>query len=147
MHGRHGVGMSIQIALPRHARTVGSTDGFLQRLRGPGLALLMVLSLGLAWSWLSSSDNLAAVDPVNPLVHWQDAAHDWLLVVDPATRELVVYDANDGRPLKRLGAADGLPEIESIVQQGSWLFVMGARHPKVRLLKLPELKALALDAS
>lgn len=147
MGGRHRACMSTPIALHHHSHATGSTGRLLQRLRVPGAVLLIVLSLGLAWSWLSSASNYApADDPVSPLVHWRDAAHDWLLVVDPATRELVIYDANDGRPLKRLGAADGLPEIQSIMQQGPWLFVMGARHPKLRLLKLPELKALALNA-
>jgi hypothetical protein len=55
----------------------------------------------------------------------------------------VVYDATDGRPLERLGADDGLPDVQSIAQQGSWLFVTGRQHPKLRLLKLPELQAVA----
>lgn len=112
----------------------------------PGRFLLLaVLSAGLLWSCWPVVDHAAEESPIQQLVHWQDADHDWLLVVDPITRELVVYDANDGRPLERLGADDGLPEVQSIVQQGSWLFVMGRQHPKVRLLKLPQLQEVAFN--
>ncbi|MFC5440512.1 hypothetical protein [Rhodanobacter ginsenosidimutans] len=60
----------------------------------------------LLWSAVPGSDNTSAT-PIAPLVHWRDADHDWLLVVEQASGELVVYDANDGRPLRRLGAANG----------------------------------------
>ena len=79
------------------------------------------------------------------LVHWQDAGHDWLLVVDPTTGELVVYDAVDGRPLERLGADDGLPQVRSIARQGSWLLVTGRQQSRVHRLKLPELRVVAVD--
>jgi len=115
----------------------------LQRLRRPGIVLFVVLSAILLWSWLPASDETTELPAANQLVHWQGAGHDWLLVVDPQTRELVVYDARDGRPLQRLGAEDGVPPVQSIVLQGPWLFVTGGQHPKVRLLKLPQLQAVS----
>ncbi|MBT2144599.1 hypothetical protein KK133_09220 [Rhodanobacter sp. LX-100] len=109
--------------------------------RLPAIALLALLSACLLWWCWPAADRTADEPSIQHLVHWQDADHDWLLVVDPATRELVVYDATDGRPLERLGADDGLPDVQSIAQQGPWLFVTGRQHPKV--LKLPELRAVA----
>ncbi|CAM5536843.1 putative protein OS=Rhodanobacter lindaniclasticus OX=75310 GN=B1991_06805 PE=4 SV=1 [Rhodanobacter lindaniclasticus] len=113
--------------------------------RRPGIALLVVLAALLAWSCLGASGETTELPAANQLAHWRDAGHDWLLVVDPQTRELVVYDASDGRPLRRLGAGDGVPPVQSVVLQGSWLFVMGVRHPRVRLLKLPRLQPVAVD--
>jgi hypothetical protein len=138
--------MNTQIALRHRPHAAWSSSHFLRILRWPGIVLLVALSLGLLWSWSSAPDGATAAAPINQLVHWQDASHDWLLVVDPTTRELVVYDANDGRPLERLGTDDGLPAVQSIVQQGSWLFVMGKQRPKMRLLKLPELQAVAVNS-
>lgn len=109
------------------------------------IVLVAGLSTGLLWSRWPVTDRAAGASSIEQLVHWQDAEHDWLLVVDPDTSELVVYDADDGRPLERLGADDGLPDVQSIVQQGSWLFVIGTQHPKVRLLKLPQLREVAFD--
>lgn len=121
-----GAGMDTQIALRR-------------------LVLLATLSAGLLWSCWPVIDRPAEDSSIPPLVHWQDADHDWLLVVDAETRELVVYDANDGRPLERLGVDDGLPDVQSIVQQGPWLFVMGRKQSTVRLLKLPQLQEVAFN--
>jgi hypothetical protein len=141
MAGCDGAGMNMQIAL-RHRPSVAWSPGRFSR--GMAFAaLLLALSAGLLrWCWPVAGVTTQQ-SSIRQLVHWQDASHDWLLVVDPATRELVVYDANDGRPLERLGADDGLPEVQSIAQQGSWLFVTGRQHSKVRLLKLPELRAVA----
>jgi hypothetical protein len=134
--------MDMQIAL-RHAHTI-SPSPFWRRLRWLGFALLAAGVWQLLWSAVPGSDNTSAT-PIAPLVHWRDADHDWLLVVDPQTRELVVYDASDGRPLQRLGAEDGVPPAQSIVLQGPWLFVMGGQHPKVRLLKLPQLQVVTAN--
>lgn len=106
--------------------------------------LLALLSACLLWWCWPAADRAAESPSIQPLVHWQDADHDWLLVVDPTTRELVVYDATDGRPLERLGADDGLPDVQSIAPQGSWLLVTGRQPPELRLLKLPELRAVAV---
>lgn len=129
MTGCDGAGMDTQIALGHRF-----------------VIVLAVLAAGLLWWCWPATDR--AVDPssVRQLVHWQDAAHDWLLVVDPETRELVVYDANDGRPLQRLGADDGQPEVHSIMRRGSLLLVTGRQPAKVRLLKLPQLQEVAFNA-
>lgn len=110
----------------------------------PVIMLLALLSACLLWWCWPAADRAAEAPSIQQLVHWQDADHDWLLVVDPVTRELVVYDATDGRPLERLGADDGLGDVQSIAQQGSWLLVTGRQRPEVRLLKLPELRAMAV---
>jgi len=142
MAGCDGAGMNTQIAL-RHRFLVMWSPGPMPRSL-PVIVLLALLSACLLWWCWPAADRAAEAPAIQPLVHWQDADHDWLLVVDPATRELVVYDATDGRPLERLGANDGLPDVQSIVRQGSWLFVTGRQ--KVRLLKLPELQAVAASS-
>jgi hypothetical protein len=141
MAGCDGAGMNTQIAL-HHRSPVAWLPGRFPRSL-PMVVLLGALSAYLSWWCWPAADRAAELPSIQRLVHWQDADHDWLLVVDPATRELVVYDATDGRPLERLGADDGLPDVQSIAQQGSWLFVTGRQQPKVRLLKLPELRAVA----
>ncbi|WP_426700334.1 hypothetical protein ACPPVV_13120 [Rhodanobacter sp. Col0626] len=138
--------MNTQIALRHRPHVAWSSSHFFRILRWPGIALLGLLSLGLLWSWSPAPDGTTEAAPTSQLVHWQDASHDWLLVVDPATRELVVYDANDGRPLERLGTDDGLPAVQSIAQQGSWVFVTGGQHAKMRVLKLPVLQAVAVNS-
>ncbi len=80
------------------------------------------------------------------LVHWKSAQHDWLLVVDPATHELVVYDANDGRPLRRLGAASGAGSIDSIRADGNRLIVASHQRPRLQILSLPSLTPVTLAA-
>jgi hypothetical protein len=142
MAGCDGAGMNAQIAL-HHRSLAAWSPGRMPRSL-PAILLLALLSACLLWWCRPVADRAAEQPSIQPLVHWQDADHDWLLVVDPATRELVVYDATDGRPLERLGADDGLPDVQSIAQQGSWLFVTGRQHPKVQLQKLPELRAVAV---
>lgn len=137
--------MNTQTVPWQRSRATWSPSHVLRSLRGPGLILLAVLSLGLSWSWLSAPAGADRADPVGQLVHFRDAAHDWLLVVDPETRELVVYDANDGRPLERLGADDGLPDVHSIAQLGSLLLVTDRQRSKLRLLKLPQLQQVVFD--
>ena len=69
-----------------------------------------------------------------------------MLVVDPATHELVVYDANDGRPLHRLGVANGAGAIDSIVGEGNWLIATSRHDPRPQILSLPDLRPVALAA-
>ena len=80
----------------------------------------------------------------SPLVHWRDAKHDWLLVVDPSTRELMVYDANDGRPLRRLGAAQGVQAIDSITGEGNRLIAASRSGSPPQVFSLPDLQPMAL---
>ncbi|WP_200949134.1 hypothetical protein [Frateuria sp. Soil773] len=134
--------MNAQIAL-RHRPAAAWPPG--RFFRGVSLAVLLaVLSAGLLRDSGRNAERATEPPLAQQLVHWQDAKHDWLMVVDPATRELVVYDATDGRPLERLGADDGLPDVQSIARQGSWLFVRGGRQPQMLWLKLPELRAVAV---
>lgn len=143
MPGCDGAGMDTQLTFCNRS-TVAWSPG--RRSRGLlGIVLLAVLSASLLWSWWPTADRATEQPSAPQLVHWQDAGHDWLLVVDPATRELVVYDAVDGRPLERLGADDGLPEVQSIARQGSWLLVTGRQESRMRRLKLPELRVVAVD--
>jgi len=135
--------MSPQITLRRQLSAAWSPGRF---FRGMAVAaLLLALAAALLWWCWPVAGGRAEQSSVRQLVRWQDAAHDWLLVVDPATSELVVYDGTDGRPLERLGADDGLPDVQAIARRGSWLFVTGRQHPQVRRLKLPELRAVAVD--
>ena len=109
-----------------------------------GIVVLALLGSSLRFS--PATDHSDAIAEVQPLVHFQDASHDWLIVVDQATHELVVYDANDGRPLHRLGVDNGLSTVRSISRQGSSLFVTSDRHAPVLVLKLPESRPIALSA-
>jgi hypothetical protein len=140
MGGCDGGRMNPQMALRHRSLMAWPPTRFLS-----AIVLVALLSAGLLWSCWPVTDHAPEASSIEQLVRWQDAEHDWLLVIDPDTSELVVYDANDGRPLERLGADDGLPDVRSIVQQGPWLFVIGTHHPKVRLLKLPQLRLVAFD--
>lgn len=104
------------------------------------LAVLAAWTLHLCWPSTATGDAASITASRPSLVHWKDASHDWLLVVDQATHELVVYDANDGRPLRRMGA------IDSIVGEGDWLIATSPQHPRVRVLSLPDLQPAAVAA-
>lgn len=111
------------------------------------LAALIAWAAHLYWPHAATGDDTAdTAATVSPLVHWKDAGHDWLLVVDPATHELVVYDANDGRPLHRLGVANGAGAIDSIVGEGNWLIATSRHDPRPQILSLPDLRPVALAA-
>ena len=111
------------------------------------LAALIAWAAHLYWPHAATGDDTAdTAATVSPLVHWKDAGHDWLLVVDPATHELVVYDANDGRPLHRLGVANGAVAIDSIVGEGNWLIATSRHDPRPQILSLPDLRPVALAA-
>ena len=93
--------------------------------------------------WLACADPGGSPGPgavrTSPLVHWRDARHDWLLVADRTSHELVVYDARSGAPLRRLGAANGLGRVESIARTGDRLLVQRAGG-SASLLTLPDLR-------
>ncbi len=139
----HRACMNTQIALRHRSRHSGLSG---RLVRQCGLVLLAVLLPGLLWTWKPAPEaGVIQGGTTNQLVHWRDGGHDWLLVIDPSTRELVVYDARDGRPLERLGVDDGLPEVHAIAQQGSSLLVLDEARSKVRRLKLPELRTVAVS--
>jgi len=110
----------------------------------PWLALAALV----AWGLHLHRPQAIAGGPIDPsatasmssLVHWKDAEHDWLLVVDPVSHELVVYDANDGRPLHRLGAGRGAKAIDSIVGTGNLLIATSQRDPRLQVFHLPDLR-------
>ncbi len=112
-------------------------------LRWLGLLVLLLLASSVVFE--SAPDRSASSVEIQPLVHFRDASHDWLLVVDPATDELVVYDAVSGRPLQRLGADEGLAGVKSIARKGSQLLVTTDQQPAVRVLKLPDFRPVALN--
>jgi hypothetical protein len=110
------------------------------------LAVLAAWVMHLCWPSSADGDDVSTMASTPSLVHWKDAGHDWLLIVDQATHELVVYDANDGRPLHRVGAASGAGAIDSIVGEGNWLIAMSQQHPRLQVLSLPGLQPATLAA-
>lgn len=75
------------------------------------------------------------------LMRWHDTSHDWLLVADAQANQLTVYDAIDGRPLRRLGAG-AVGDVATLAQRDGQLFVIdddGTRNE----LKLPQLQRVA----
>jgi hypothetical protein len=109
-------------------------------------AALVAWAVHLYWPFAAIGDDTVdkAAVSVPSLVHWKDAEHDWLLVVDPGTHELVVYDTRDGRPLRRLGAASGVRAIDSIVGEGRRLIATSQRDPRPQVFLLPDLQPMTL---
>jgi len=108
-----------------------------KRVRAYPVALALV-AVVVAAGWVARSTLPAterAWTPTNTFAHWQGQGHDWLLKAEPGQGRVVVYDATDGRPLKRLPA----PGVTAIELEGRWLFVMGTQSPGLRLLRLPQL--------
>lgn len=87
---------------------------------------------GSAWRGVPAHDDM--VD-TGTFAHWYGHGHDWLLQAEPSQGLLVIYDANDGRPLRRLHVAG----LQRIVLEDDWLFVLGPSPAGVRLLRLPAL--------
>ncbi len=50
----------------------------------------------------------AGLNPINPLMHWRERGHHWLVVTDQARHQRVLYDADSGRPLGRAAAGEKL---------------------------------------
>ena len=113
---------------------------YLRRHRG-AVAVLLLVSACVAMLTGVGRDRAASPRPiVNSLVHWQDGRHDWLLVADRGTHELVVYDATTGSPLQRLGSDDGVGRVDSIASFGDRLLLQDAKG-RPTLLSLPDLRA------
>jgi hypothetical protein len=134
--------MNMQIAL-RHARAA-KPSRFWRIAPWLGSEVLAAGVLQILWPPVAGRDAVSTAISIAPLVHWRDAGHDWLLVVDQASGELVVYDANDGRPLRRLGAANGVAPIRTITRQGDWLVTTGEGRPGLQILSLPGLQPVTL---
>lgn len=75
------------------------------------------------------------------LMRWHDASHDWLLVADDQANQLTVYDAIDGRPLRRLGAGT-VGDVATLAQRDGHLFVIDDDGTR-KELKLPQLQRVA----
>jgi hypothetical protein len=108
---------------------------YLRRHRGTVAVLLLA---GACLAMLAGGGSPRPI--VSPLVHWQDGRHDWLLVADRGTHELVVYDATTGEPLRQLGHDDGLGSVDTIAALGDRLLVQDATGQPT-LLRLPSLRA------
>jgi len=133
--------MNTQLTL-RHVHAI-SPPRYWRFVPWLGFALLAAGVLRHPWPPATGSDSMtpaAPAAPIAPLVRWSDADHDWLLVVDHSSGELLVYDANDGRPLRRLGIANGVAPIETIALDGNWLLAVSEHRPGLQVLSLPGLK-------
>jgi hypothetical protein len=78
----------------------------------------------------------------NTLVHWHDSTHDWLLVADDKADQLTVYDATDGRLLRRLGTGSGLGDVAALAQRDGQLYVVDD-DGRLGQLRLPQLQLMA----
>lgn len=133
--------MNMPIAIRRRSRASWSFGH--PGLWWLGMIVLLLLSLSLVFS--PAPERSASASAIQPLIHFRDASHDWLMVVDAATREVVVYDASSGRPVHRLGAGEGLSGVTSIAREGSRLLVTSDQHSAVHVLQLPEFRPVALE--
>lgn len=138
--------MNMQMALRRRAHPLTSMRWSWRLVQWLALAVLAAWVLHLCWPPTATGSATSPPASASSLVHWKDAGHDWLLVVDQATHELVVYDANDGRPLRRVGVASGAGAIDSITGEGNWLIATSQQHPRVQVLILPGLQPATLAA-
>lgn len=82
--------------------------------------------------------------PFNALLHWRKGGRDWLVVADGKADELVVYDAADGRPLRRLHVSQGLQDVAPLMQRDGRLFVVGSDGVPGEL-SLPQLALATVD--
>lgn len=113
-------------------------------------------SVSVARSWLPAIGMLVALlvvvtgglithrpVPAGSMLRWRDASHDWLLAADDQANQLIVYDAGNGRPLRRLDASE-VGDIAALARHGERTFVIaddGSRNE----LRLPQLQRIASD--
>ena len=71
------------------------------------------------------------------LMRWHDAGHDWLLAADDEADQLSVYDAADGRLLRRLDART-VGDIAALARRDGRLYVVGDDGARSEL-RLPQL--------
>ena len=90
----------------------------------PAMALVVLVLAGFG---LQGSPRISAGNqPVfSSLAHWRRAGHDWLVVADGKADEVLIYNAADGRLLKRIQISRGVSEASTLVQRDGHLFVLG----------------------
>lgn len=71
------------------------------------------------------------------LLRWHDAGHDWLLAADDEADQLGVYDAADGRLLRRFDAGT-VGDIAALAKRDGRLYVVGDDGTRSEL-SLPQL--------
>ena len=71
------------------------------------------------------------------LLRWHDAGHDWLLAADDEADQLGVYDAADGRLLRRFDAGT-VGDIAALAKRDGRLYVVGDDGTRNEL-SLPQL--------
>lgn len=113
---------------------------YVRRHRGAAIAVLLAGACLLMLAGRGPDPTVKRQPGANPLVHWHDSRHDWLLVADRAAHELVVYDAKTGAPLQRLGRDEGVGRVENIAPRGDRLLLQDAKGSHT-LLSLPSLRA------
>lgn len=109
----------------------------------PMLGLVAIVSCGFGVADPLPISN-GSRPPFNALLHWRKGGRDWLVVADGKADELVVYDAVDGRPLRRLHVSQGLQDVDPLMQRDGRLFVLG-NDGVAGELSLPQLQVAALD--
>jgi len=113
------------------------------------VSLMLVALLWIVLNGFGPARSLRVTVPVEPvfesLVHWRDANHDWLLVADGKADLLTIYDAADGRPLRRLALAHGFNDAKALAQRDGRLFVVDD-NGRLGELTLPQLRWVASSA-
>ncbi|HWX66967.1 MAG TPA: hypothetical protein VNZ27_11145 [Rhodanobacter sp.] len=137
--------MTMQTALRRSPHLPAHTQRFGQLATWLAFAVLAACTLHLCWPSAAAGDDTgeAATVSASSLVHWKDAKHDWLLVVDDQANQLVVYDAVDGRPVQRLNAKV-VGNVATLAQRDGRLFVIDVDGTR-KELQLPQLQRVAAN--
>ncbi|MEM7587789.1 MAG: phytase [Acidobacteriota bacterium] len=97
----------------------------------------------LAEAWQSPFDE---ADNVDSVAFWQrtdgDAGVSWILATGKASHDLLVYDADTGELLRRVGtegdAAQQFRRPNGIMVHGDWAIVVERDNHRVQMLKLPD---------
>jgi hypothetical protein len=108
------------------------------------LALLVTLVLSGFGASHASRLAGATLPTFSSVVHWHDAGHDWLLVGDGQSNQLSVYDAVDGRLVRRVAVQQGLNDAASLAQRDGRLYVVGD-DGQLGELRLPQLQLVAAN--
>lgn len=77
-------------------------QGFVSRLAITGMFICLIGIVCARFGVLSVTSGHPARGAFRSVLHWRNAEHDWLFVVDDKTHEVEVYNAVDGRPLGRM---------------------------------------------